>query len=379
MSIHRAEIGIVGAGPAGARAAELLADAGAEVVVLDPRAPWKKPCGGGLTAGLFEETPELREIDAVHWVEAARLEAPDAGIRLPLVSPLGVVARVDLARWQLGRARTAGALHVARRVRAVCRVERAWLIRVDGWGRDLSVRLLVGADGAASPVRRVVSPWFRPTLAPTRISYPGLGHHGTHEVVFRFVPGIDGYVWDFPRSDHRSVGVGVSGGDTSRQIMDAELDAYWRGAAGTRLDGVSRTGAVIGTAGHPHRYGHVGGDHWALLGDAAGFADPVTGEGIRNALRSAACLADAYRHDRSFASYPARAEARFEKGFRLSRRLHTLLYEGDAAAWLVRAAGRSAFFRGLVAATANGGNEHELRARSLIGFWAAAARAEKAA
>ena len=53
MSIRKVEIGIVGAGPAGARAGELLADAGAEVVLLDPKAPWEKPCGGGITAGTF--------------------------------------------------------------------------------------------------------------------------------------------------------------------------------------------------------------------------------------------------------------------------------------------------------------------------------------
>ena len=41
---------IAGAGPAGSRAAELLARRGATVVLLDPRAPWEKPCGGGLTA-----------------------------------------------------------------------------------------------------------------------------------------------------------------------------------------------------------------------------------------------------------------------------------------------------------------------------------------
>ena len=56
--ITQAEVGIVGAGPAGARAAELLAGFGVDVVLFDPRAPWEKPCGGGLTASAFDAVPE---------------------------------------------------------------------------------------------------------------------------------------------------------------------------------------------------------------------------------------------------------------------------------------------------------------------------------
>ncbi|MCR4341777.1 MAG: FAD-dependent monooxygenase, partial [Gemmatimonadaceae bacterium] len=56
---YDAEIAVVGAGPAGARAAELLAREGADVLLLDPRAPWEKPCGGGLTASAFHDFPQL--------------------------------------------------------------------------------------------------------------------------------------------------------------------------------------------------------------------------------------------------------------------------------------------------------------------------------
>lgn len=50
------QIGIVGAGPAGARAAERLARLGADVVLLDPTAQWEKPCGGGLTSSSSESS-----------------------------------------------------------------------------------------------------------------------------------------------------------------------------------------------------------------------------------------------------------------------------------------------------------------------------------
>lgn len=57
--VSEAEAGIVGAGPAGARLAELLAARGVEVLLWDPKAPWEKPCGGGLTAAAVQWVPEL--------------------------------------------------------------------------------------------------------------------------------------------------------------------------------------------------------------------------------------------------------------------------------------------------------------------------------
>lgn len=378
MSIMQAEVGIVGAGPAGARAAELLANAGAEVLLLDPKAPWEKPCGGGITAGTFLEFPALRDATArSRQMTKIRLESPEASIRLELGAPLTVVARTELARWQLDRATSAGVTLLQTRVRAVGRLDERWRLHTDG-GDEVSVRRLVGADGAASLVRRAVRPSFRPRLAPTRVAYPSLADHEAGEALFRFVPDLDGYVWDFPRTDHRSVGVGVSGAKASRVGMDAAVDGYWTRRHGGSLDGTRRTGAVIGTAGDAHSYADVGDVDWALLGDAAGFADPVTGEGIRNALRSAACLVDAYRADRSFASYPARAEATFEGEFRVSRRIHALLYDGRLAARLVEAATWNRVTGALAAAVSNGGNEHELWG-TLLARWRAAYHGARAA
>lgn len=375
----KAEIGIVGAGPAGARAAELLAGAGAEVVLLDPKTPWEKPCGGGVTAGTFREVPELRELmPLARRVGEVRLEASGHRVGVRLDRPLAILPRIELARWQLERATAAGAVFIPRRVRGVGRVNGEWWLRLGEGDDEVRVRRLVGADGAASRVRRTVRPGFRPTLAPTRVAYPDLGDRATDAALFRFVPGLDGYVWDFPRTDHRSVGAGVSGGAASRDGLDGAVEDYGSEVEGVGLDDAPRAGAVIGTAGREHVYEDVGDTDWALLGDAAGFADPVTGEGIRNALRSAALLADAYAADGTFAGYPARAEDAFERGFRLARRIHALLYGGHTAGWLVEAATRSPAVEALVAAVSNGGNEHEL-AGTMLGRWRSAYRRARAA
>lgn len=362
MSGCSVEVGIVGAGPAGARAAELLAGLGADVVLWDPRAPWEKPCGGGLTASVFRRVPELAEVKPLaRRIDQVRLETSSGGlVCVPLEEPLYVVPRIELARWQLARAGAAGAELVRDAVRRLRREASGWRVTTAG-GEEWRVRRLVGADGAASFVRRIASPTLEMELAPTRVALvPGAGPT-PDAVVLRFFPGVAGYLWDFPRPDHRSIGVGVGRGIWTRPRFDEEVNRYWGGVGRCRCVSAPRAGAVIGMAwpGHSRDYGEVGGEDFALLGDAAGFADPATGEGIQNALRSAGFLAEAYAQGHTFRLYPVIARARLEREFRVTRAARRVLYWRDLAVRLVNAsAGRDAVF-GLVSAIVNAGNEHD--------------------
>lgn len=367
------EVGIVGAGPAGARAAELLASLGTKVLLLDPKAPWEKPCGGGLTPPLFDEIPELNELRPlarpVHFV---RLEAsPGEGVTVPLGRAMSILPREVLARWQLARAERAGAEHLPVKVTAIRRAYGAW--RMDTSGGEVTVPFLVGADGAASLVRRVASPKFRVELAPTRVAYPRGAGPTPDTAVLRFYSGIAGYLWDFPRPDHRSVGVGVTGGTWRRLQLDGEIDAHRRSSDGCACPGLDRAGAVIGTAQLGHGdYSRIAGDDFALLGDAAGFADPLTGEGIRNAMRSAGMFVEAW-FGGDTGGYPLLAEEAFEREFRVARILRRLLFEGDAGLGFVEKATRSRVRYSLAAAVMDSVNEHD--AGRLLGRWARAYRA----
>jgi len=349
-----AEVGIVGAGPAGARAAELLAGQGADVLLLDPKAPWEKPCGGGLTSALFDDFPELEQVKPLaRAINRARVElGPQAGFDVRLDTPIWMIAREALARWQLDRALEAGASHEPARVTSIERSRHGWLLETDRGA--LEALCLIGADGAASTVRSAVAPALAVELMPTRVAYPPIDGPPPEALVLRFFHRRVGYLWDFPRLDHRSVGIEVDAGTWRRPELDGRIDEYHQASAGQATASLTRAGAVIGTAQHGHGdFSRIAGPGFALLGDAAGFADPFTGEGIRNALRSAQLLAEAWRMGRSdwTRTYPALARAAFAREFAVARLLRRLLSETGAGVRLVESALASDLSYAIVVAT----------------------------
>lgn len=362
-----ADVGVVGAGPAGARVAELLASAGVDVTLLDPRAPWEKPCGGGLTPPAFDEMPELEELESlVQVTRLVRVETtPGKGVVVPLDRPIRMVSRRALARWQLDRARRAGARHERLKVREIRHAAAGWrLITSDG---DVRVRFLVGADGAASLVRRSAAPDFRVELAPTRVAYPP-GPGPTPDTVFlRLYSDVAGYLWDFPRPDHRSVGIMVPTGTWRRPRLDEEIDGY---RDIRQEDGdASRAGAVIGTAQYGHGdYRCIAGADFALLGDAAGLADPLTGEGIHNALRSAGLFAEAWisGDPRRYADLARRA---LEGEFRVARMLRRHLFETGRGVRIIERGLSSRLSYAFVAACVNALNDRRGGVAGLVTRW----------
>lgn len=356
-----AQVGIVGGGPAGARAAELLARHGVDVLILDPRAPWEKPCGGGLTSALFEEMPDFEEVKSLsRAVERARVElTPEVGFEVPLGKPIWIVSREALGRWQLERALTVGAsLQVARVVR-IDRIARGWRLETDA-GR-VTVGALIGADGAASTVRATAAPAHPVELVPTRVAYPTEDAPHPDALVLRFYGDLVGYLWDFPRPDHRSVGIEATSGPRRRPALDARIDAYGDSTRWQPSPALARAGAVIGTAQLGHGdFSGIAGSGFALLGDAAGLADPFTGEGIRNALRSAELLAHAWQMGSDWArTYTALARAAFANELAVSRLFRRLLSESGLGVRLVEWAVASDLSYAIAAATLRTMNVHE--------------------
>ncbi|MBW2031905.1 MAG: hypothetical protein JRJ31_22880, partial [Deltaproteobacteria bacterium] len=146
-------IGIVGAGPAGALLALRLTSRGESVFLYDHKAPWEKPCGGVIREDAFVEFPELREysysVNRCHKIYYVSGENERELVKLK--APLPTVSRMELSRFFLQNAISAGAEFVPEKVTRVYRQDDRWIIETSIG--DYRVDVLVGADGASSIVR----------------------------------------------------------------------------------------------------------------------------------------------------------------------------------------------------------------------------------
>src|SRR3954466_15291724 len=104
-------VAILGGGPAGSLAAERLAGAGVDTIVIDEKLAWEKPCGGGLTYKAYSQYPFLIENNTPkRLVTQTRLSTPRTGeAKLALTRPLVIYSRLELNQMLLQRAERAGA------------------------------------------------------------------------------------------------------------------------------------------------------------------------------------------------------------------------------------------------------------------------------
>ena len=104
-------VAVLGGGPAGAFAAEKLATAGLDVILVDEKLAWEKPCGGGLTYKAYSQYPFLIDNDTPkRIVTQTYLSTTRTGAaKLELTKPLLIYSRLELNQMLLGRAEAAGA------------------------------------------------------------------------------------------------------------------------------------------------------------------------------------------------------------------------------------------------------------------------------
>jgi flavin-dependent dehydrogenase len=204
--------------------------------------------------------------------------------------------------------------------------------------------LVVGADGAKSLVRRT----FLGPLPPARLAIAaGWFARGGSDMLVRFVPGLAGYLWLFPRPDHVGVGICAPLGAAPTRAIIARLEAE-----------VSRSFPALADE-QPPRYAHLipspgadaetileaGGEEYALIGDAAAFADPITGEGLFFALRSAELLAQTLRAGGPPRAYAQRALDDFGRDLLKAAALRERFFAPGFAARMISCARRSAAIR----------------------------------
>ncbi len=292
---------VVGAGPAGAAAAYDLAAAGCRVLLADRAAfPRAKACAGGLT---MKAVRALRyPIDPVvrRWVSELVLEeAPSRMVTTARRKPVcAMTVREELDAFCLGKTVARGAKF--RRIGPIAAVEQRedrMVLRFADAGQEetLEARFLLGADGVHSRVRALAGDgarWFRRGFA-VEANVPYRDGEAVPPLLFDFAPIAGGYGWLFPRDNHVNVGLYIadSTAGASGSLNRAALERYIAARCGAGREAGPTVGQFLGLGAvgyQPREDARV-----LLAGDAAGFADPLTGEGIYGAIRSGQAAAEA--------------------------------------------------------------------------------------
>jgi geranylgeranyl reductase family protein len=312
---------IVGAGPAGSFAAEKLARAGSRVALFDGRpASEPKACGGGVTSKALKAWPHLLEAVGRTIDELEMYSPAGKKLYLKLEEPFAVYSRRTFDTFLRERARGAGAHVIQERVSSGKRAGGEWVVR-SRLGREWRAPVLVAADGANSRTAKELAGPIPNSEMEVAFGYRApLPLEGGATTAVAFLPRWAGYAWAFPRVDHVSFGIATSQDAFDRQALDRLLWDFMAGYYRTRSDPASRlwpkrakdrksderiktdlrakaehyAARIPGLSAKTWDVRRTCGEGWALLGDAAGFADPVTGEGIYYALRSAELFAECY-------------------------------------------------------------------------------------
>ncbi len=287
---------VVGAGPAGASTAARLHQHGVRDVLVLERYdfPRDKPCGGGLTGHCDEALAALDLRLTVPFVPsaAARVRFGSFERTVTMGRPVNVIRRIEFDASLVEQVRARGVeVRVGAAVDTLVVDRDAVTLRLDG-GLELRARVVIGADGAASVVRKHLT--ANAKALPHRLFMHELpATLADTAMVYDFTPmqaGLRGYLWVFPVTGGRA-NVGLMHYPSSRKGGPELLRVLRDGLAGYGIALPAK-----GSRGWPV-WGYAPGARVSAprlltVGDAAGI-DGLTGEGIAVAMEQAQVAGDA--------------------------------------------------------------------------------------
>jgi geranylgeranyl reductase len=301
-------VAVVGGGPAGSSAAEILAKAGIETYLFERKLDNAKPCGGAIPLCMVDEfdlPPEIidRRVRKMKMISPSNIEV-NIGQTLKDDEYIGMCRREVLDGFLRERAEKLGTnvingtvyqLDIPSTDRESYTLHYADHSNSSGKGemKTLKVDVVIGADGANSRIAKAIDAGdYNYAIAfQERIRLPEDKMAYYEELAEMYVGNDvspDFYAWVFPKYDHVAVGTGTM--KVNKAIIK-DLQAGIRKRAAKRLEG----GEIIKVEAHPipehPRPRRVVG-RVALVGDAAGTVTKSSGEGIYFAAKSARMCAE---------------------------------------------------------------------------------------
>ncbi|MCJ8332038.1 MAG: geranylgeranyl reductase family protein [Lentisphaeria bacterium] len=283
---------IIGGGPAGNAAAYQLSNAGQQVLILEKTAfPRMKACAGMLTMKALHRLPysiapiiqyKSSDMTVGYYLKKSH--------EIKGKNPLVVTTiRSELDEFCLNKAIESGSeFEIISGLKSLSEANE--LVELETkCGQSFTAKFLIGADGAHSQVRQL-SNCFSPAKAGVALEgiVPYEASSAKVRVQFDFGVAKNGYGWLIPKKDHFNVGLYARQPHKKSACKQALRD-YAMHHLGTS--------DVKDIVGHPLA---TNGDYYQhkmkrifLVGDAAGYAEPLLGEGIHNAIASGQTAAKA--------------------------------------------------------------------------------------
>ncbi|MDJ0690990.1 MAG: geranylgeranyl reductase [Xenococcaceae cyanobacterium MO_188.B32] len=302
------KVAVVGSGPAGSSAAEVLAKAGIETYLFERKLDNAKPCGGAIPlcmVGEFDLPPEIidRRVRKMKMISPSNIEV-NIGSTLKDEEYIGMCRREVLDGFLRDRAAKLGAnlingtvyqLDIPNSDKEPYTIHYADHANgsVKGEMKTLKADVVIGADGANSRIAKAIDAGdYNYAIAfQERIRLPEAKMAYYEELAEMYVGddvSPDFYAWVFPKYDHVAVGTGTM---KINKAIIKNLQAGIRARAAKKLEG----GEIIKVEAHPipeHPRPRPIRGRVALVGDALGTVTKSSGEGIYFAAKSGRMCAE---------------------------------------------------------------------------------------
>jgi geranylgeranyl reductase family protein len=330
------DVVVVGAGPAGSTTAKYLAEKGLRVVLIDKAEfPREKPCGGGLPTRVQKRFPYIKPfIDSVSYGSITYSSSLRYKLDLIREKPLLLnVLRKDFDNGLVTLAVKAGATFLSGKevVDVSIKQNNASVLLDDG--QTIETEVVIGCDGTRSVVAEktnlskkletlCVALVQEQSLTPKQLDKYFTKKRLVH--LFIKAQGIAGYGWMFPKKNCVNIGIGEFQSAIPKSKPKTPLKETYeafivvlkeKGLLPEDFPVENLKGAVLPIFPLENTYG----DRVVLCGDAAGFINPITGEGIYYAMVSgqiaATVIADGLKGNDLSKQFLSRYQVLWNKDF----------------------------------------------------------------
>lgn len=344
QSLPQYDVIIVGAGPAGALMGYYLAKSGLKVLLIEKESlPRYKACGGGLTRRTLDALP----FDISPVIEDYSYTAKMLYQNQPLYvkthkKPIaGMVMRDTFDYYLIRQAMKKGLVVQDKTTFDSISGNKGDLLVKTSRG-NLKAKVIAGADGVNSRVAKTLGLAIRHDVmvavegeVKPKEKHTLDQYKGSIVIDFGVIPG--GYGWVFPKKDHLSTGVGAS--YKGMKGWKGYLESYMQ------LKGIVSDSVAYPVKGrlipiNPYKGNTLSNELGLVAGDAAGFCDPMTGEGlffaVREAFTASEVIKDALSSGESISRYTDLVKKEFMGDLAWAKRMAHILYRYPAISrWLL--------------------------------------------